>query len=143
MTREERPLRPKAEAIIARGKAAAIIIGALGTALTAAWGAFRTHPEPGAKASYEVLKEAITYERDRREDLEKEVAILKAIIEYQATQNGKVSPLKNTTSIVPLAPSATPSPLVPVPTVLTELKRPLKTTSAPPPPALPKSTSLF
>lgn len=139
MTREERAPRPKAEAIIAKGKAAAIIIGAIGTAATAVWGAVRTHPEPGAKASYEVLKEAMTYERERREDLENEVATLKALVEYQYTRVDRNSLLKTTQVVIPLAPSPAPtSILAPVP----ELKiKPLKTADSAP--HLPTADALF
>lgn len=136
MTREERAPRSKAEMIIAKGKAAAIIIGAIGTAATAAWGAMRTHPEPGAKASYEVLKEAMTYERERREDLENEVATLKALIEYQYSRIDRNSLVKSAPSIVPLSPSAGPV-FIPAPD---KLKRPRSDSSAP---KLPTADSLF
>lgn len=77
MSEEARP-RPRAEAIIAKGKASAMIIGALATAGTAVWGAVRQPPEPGAKIAYEILREALQQERVHHEKLEDEIDVLKA-----------------------------------------------------------------
>jgi len=78
------------ETILAKAKAATMIIGAVATACTAVWGAVRQPPEPGAKIVYGVLKEALQYERDRREKLEEEIDSLKPKIESCAEFEKKI-----------------------------------------------------
>lgn len=78
MSDEEKPrLRPRAEAIMAKGKATVMVIGAIATAATAIWGAVRQPPEPGAKIAYEILREALQQERNQHEKLEEELDELK------------------------------------------------------------------
>lgn len=77
----EKPSPSRGETILARAKAATMIIGAIATACTAVWGAVRQPPEPGAKLAYDVLKEALQYERDRREKIEEELDELKSQVE--------------------------------------------------------------
>jgi len=78
MSDDEKPrLRPRAEAIMAKGKAAVMVIGAIATACTAIWGAVRQPPEPGAKIAYEILREALQQEKNQHEKLEEELDELK------------------------------------------------------------------
>lgn len=77
----EKPAPTRGETILAKAKATTMIIGALATACTAIWGAVRQPPEPGAKLAYDILKEALQYERERREKLEEELDELKPQIE--------------------------------------------------------------
>lgn len=78
MSDDETPrLRPRAEAIMAKGKATVMVIGAIATAATAIWGAVRQPPEPVAKIAYEILREELQKERNQHEELEKELDELK------------------------------------------------------------------
>jgi len=78
MSDDETPrLRPRAEAIMAKGKATVMVIGAVATAATAIWGAVRQPPEPVAKIAYEILREELQKERNQHEEFEKELDELK------------------------------------------------------------------
>lgn len=144
VSEQARPRRSKAETIIAKGKAIAVVIGALGTAATAIWGAVRTPPETGAKASYEVLKDAIKYERERREEIEDEIAVLKAQITQQQIPLRRFSQVPFAPSVEPsvTASASAPAPgLVPITLPIRKSKAIFADKGGAP--ALPESTKLF
>ena len=77
---ENQKTENKINLILAKAKATAIVLGAIGTAAAAIWGAIRQPPEPGAKVTYEVLKSALDEETQLREKLENEVETLRFLI---------------------------------------------------------------
>lgn len=64
----------------AQVKTLATTVGAVATALTAVYGAFRTPPEDGAKAAYIVLSDALKEERQARERLAEDTARLRGYL---------------------------------------------------------------
>lgn len=112
---EEKPTSSRGETILAKAKAATMIIGAIATACTAVWGAIRQPPEPGAKLAYDVLKEALLYERARREKLEEELDSMRPQIEKcQKFEQEIKDELRRVNMVNMVKPSRAPASVSPI-----------------------------
>lgn len=128
------PSERKVNVILAKGKVAVMIIGALATAAVAFYGAVRKPPEEGAKAAYAVLSDALKAEQVSRAQLASDMADLRRFVMDRALREQQDLVLMSAPP--PHKASRGPASLPEASAVA-----PVEITALPPPPARPAAPS--
>jgi hypothetical protein len=119
---------PEAKSFMMKAKAIALVIGALGTAATAIFGAVRKPEEKIAKEAYETLKQKV----------EKQDSSLQELHDDLLEVTGYLHALKDQAGVATAAPARVPTPITSAPVPQLPAVH-----MAPTPPALPPITTII